>query len=236
MPSQMPRNWRQTMREWAAEFRSAARADNLSIFRDHLRRLGLPNRPGLLLEDSIQIVIFSSFYAALQGQKERFLDFLRLQRYDPNEAPEARYALTFDIHGKSSVRLLVDSRMSGPDLADLYAHHWDKYKRVGYEGLWITRADGRALTKKDKRFLERQVRNDIRFDYPEDEVDLSFDDSLNTSALFVAVEDHLEPDENGDTEAPGFLLAQLRYLGLLNFMERERLSVENLGGRPAFPY
>ena len=55
------------------------------------------------------------------------------------------------------------------------------------------------------------------------------------SALFVAVEDHLEPDENGDTEAPGLLLAQLRYLALLNFMRRERLSVEKLGGKPAGP-
>jgi len=53
------------------------------------------------------------------------------------------------------------------------------------------------------------------------------------SALFVAVEDHLEPDENGDIEAPEFMLAQLRYLGLLNFMRRERLSVEKLGGKPA---
>lgn len=133
---------------------------------------------------------FCSLYAALQGQEERFLDFLRLQRYDPGKAPGARFALTFDIHGKSYARVLVDPKMSGPDLADLYGHPWDKYRRVGYDGIWITRADWRELTKKDKRFLEGQVRYDIRFDYSEDEVDL-------------------------------------------NFMRRERLSVEKLGGKPA---
>jgi len=185
-----------TLEEWAAEFRSAAHADKLSIFRDHLKRLGLPDKPKLLLEGSIQIVWFCAIYAVLDGQEKRFIDFLNLQKYDPSQAPHARYAFTFDVFGKTCARVLVDHKLSVLDLADLYNHPWEDYKTVGYHYIWITRTDWAELKKKEKQYLEEQVEYDLTFDYAEDELDFWFDDSRNKSSLFVCVQDHEEMDED----------------------------------------
>ncbi len=221
------------MRKWAAEFRSAARADKLSIFRDHLKRLGLPNKPALFLEDTIQIVIYCSLYAAMDHQEESFLKFLKMQRYDPREAPGARYAFTFDINGRSYARVLVDAKMRDPDLADLYGHPWERYKMVGYDDVWISRPDWAPLSQKEKRLLQKRVEDDLLFDYAEDEIDIFCDGSPNKSALLVHVQDHLEPDEKGDLQPPDFMLAEMRNVSWRLFMRREKLSPRMLGASHA---
>lgn len=199
MPLQMTKTLIRALQEWAEEIRAVARADKLSVFRDHLKRLGLPDKPKLLLEGTVQIVSFCAVYAAIDGQEERFIDFLNLQKYDPSKAPGARYAFTFDVIGKTYARVLVDAEVNVLDLADLYNHPWMKYRVVGYHSIWITRTDWAELTKKEKKYLEEQVEYDLRFDYAEDEVDFWFDDSINKRALFVWVQDHEEMDE-GDGE------------------------------------
>jgi len=195
----MPRHMTKTMvgalGKWAAEFRSAAHADRLSIFRDHLRRLGLPNKPKRLLGGTIQMVFFCACYANIDNHDKYFYRFLKLQKYDPSRAKAAQYAFTFDVHGKTYARVLVDTKVGVLDLADLYNHPWMNHKVVGFEDIWITRTDWAALSKKEKRVLEKQVDYDLRFDYTEDEIDIWFDDSRNKSALFVHVQDHEEPDE-----------------------------------------
>jgi len=191
----MTKSLSRELAEWAAEFRSAAYADKFTVFRDHLKRLDLPNKPKLLLGGSIQIIWFCAIYAVLDGQEKRFIDFLKLQKYDPSQAPRARYAFTFDVSGKTYARVLVDHKLSVLDLADLYNHPWENYKIVGYHSIWITRTDWAKLKKKEKQYLEEQAEYDLRFDYAEDEVDFWFDDSRNKSSLFVCVQDHEEMDE-----------------------------------------
>jgi hypothetical protein len=194
MPKRVDKYLGGVLREWTADFRSAARTDSLSLFRRHLKRLSLPDEPRLLLEGTIQIMAFCAYYAALDGQQKGFRDLLRLQRYDPAQAPRARYEFTFDVYGKTFARVLVDAKVTNLDLADLYNHPWFNLEAVGYDDIWITRTDRRALTTQDKRFLEEEVEYDLRFDYSEDEVDFWFDDSLNRRALLVHVQDHEELD------------------------------------------
>jgi hypothetical protein len=191
----MTKTLSRALQEWAEEFRAVAHADKLSIFRDHLRRLGLPNKPKMLLEGTIQIIFFCAAYATIDGQQERFIDFLKLQQYDPSQVPGARYAFTFDVSGKVYARVLVDAALGVLDLADLYNHPWEDYRTVGYNSIWITRTDWAELAKREKQYLEEQVEYDLRFDYAEDEVDFCFDDSINKRALFVWVQDHEEMDE-----------------------------------------
>lgn len=44
------------LREWERKFRSVAKADNFELFRDHLQKLNLPDKPKLLLEGTILVV------------------------------------------------------------------------------------------------------------------------------------------------------------------------------------
>jgi len=158
----------------------------------------LPNKPKLLSEGSIQIIVFCAAYAEIDGQEKRFLEFLNLQKYDPSKAPRASYAFTFEVSGKTYARVLVDDKLSVLDLADLYNHPWMDYKTVGYNSIWITRTDWAELKKKEKRYLEEQVEYDLRFDYEENELDFSFDDSINKSSLCVWVQDHEEDEGDGE--------------------------------------
>jgi hypothetical protein len=175
---------------WERSFRVAARADKYAILRDHLRRLDLPDLPESLLEGTVCVVRACSRYSALDQQPdEQFERFLEMQRYDPSDATAARYAFTFDLHGKAFARVLAESKMQALDLADLYGNPWSDYKVVGYHRLWISRTDWSDLTRKELRQLAKEVTGDLRFDYSEDELAFWFDDCLDNTYLLVAVQD-----------------------------------------------
>src|SRR3954464_3426912 len=83
---------------WERDFRAAAKADKYAVLRDHLQRLELPDSPELLLEGTIRAVRACSHYSALDHQDdEQFDQFLEMQRYNPADATDARYAFTFDL-------------------------------------------------------------------------------------------------------------------------------------------
>ena len=108
---------RTTHPPWEKRLREAARSDSYALFHGHMQRLGLPEKPKLMLDGTIRVIQAISAYASMDGIA---LDpFLDMQRYNPCEAPGARYVLTFDPHGKCFARVLADSKMVQPDLADL---------------------------------------------------------------------------------------------------------------------
>ena len=57
------------LEQWEHEFRNAAEADNLELFRDHLQKLELPDEPEMLLHGTIQLVQVCCAYASLDGQE-----------------------------------------------------------------------------------------------------------------------------------------------------------------------
>jgi hypothetical protein len=80
----MPTN---PLTQWEREFRKAAKADKLVLFRDHLKRLELPGEPELLLEGTVEAVTACCAYLNVDGRP--FDKFLAMQRYNPAVAPYA---------------------------------------------------------------------------------------------------------------------------------------------------
>ena len=185
------------LKDWEREFRTAAVAHHYTRFREHLRFLGLPDEPALMMRGTLNVMRACAAYAEIDGRP--FDKFLAMQKYNPAGSPHARYAFTFDLHGKAFARVLVGSKIAFLDLADLYNHPWMDYEVMGYGQVWISHADHRIdLTKKEIKFLEKQVTYDLRYDYEEDELDFWFDDLTSSKYLLVTVQDHYELDEEDE--------------------------------------
>jgi hypothetical protein len=175
------------LEHWTREFRKTAKADHYALLRDHLSRLELPECPELLLDGTIQVVHASAAYAKVDGKS--FAAFLDMQTYDPREAEGAKYAFTFDLCGKAFGRVMVSDKVGILDLADLYNHPWNDYNVCGYYSIYIARLDGKILDSKDLARLEKEVTDDLLFDYCEDELDLWFDDQSLDGVLKAVVHD-----------------------------------------------
>jgi len=179
--------------EWKRQFRKDAATDKLVLFREHLKKLGFPDKPKLLLEGTILMVEACCAYMQIDGVS--YVEFLAIQKYNPAEAHNVKYAFTFELGSKAFTRILVlKEDGSGLDLADLYNHPWSKYKTCGYNQFWVSRTDGKALTSKEKKLLEKEITYDLRYDYSEDELGFWFDDStvegvLRAYVYAVEVED-----------------------------------------------
>lgn len=177
-----------TLKRWVRQFRCEAQADKLEVLRDHLRTLDLRAEPGLLLDGTIEVVNACLAYLTIDCQP--YAPFLAMQTYNPARSLGAVYAFTFSLCGKAYARVQVASDLRGLDLADLYGHPWQEYKLCGFDHFWVMRIDGKALTKRELKRLERQVTDDLRYDYTEEELDFWFDDAHTDGALFVSVHDH----------------------------------------------
>jgi hypothetical protein len=175
------------LEQWEREFRNTAEADNLTFFRDHLYKLGLPDEPEMLLYGTAQLVGACCAYASLDGQA--FEKFLAMQKYRPDDGGDGRYTFTFDLCGKAFGRILVSSKVGTIDLADLYGHPWWEYEVCGYHSFWVSRTDGDDLSNEDLAQIQEEVIYDLRFDYTEDELDIWFDDSFIEGSLLVTVQD-----------------------------------------------
>ena len=158
---------------WVRTFRAAAKADDYAIFRDHLRRLGLPDEPLLLQEGTIHFVVMWSAFFSL-GRTESFARLLKMQTYDPAQATGARYAYTFDLCGKAYARVLVDTKYGNLDLADMNEAPWNEYQRVGYRSFWISHVDWSPLSQDERNQLEEEIEGDLYYDYSRNELQVDF--------------------------------------------------------------
>lgn len=154
--------------DWVREFRKDAAADKLALFQDHLEKLGLPGKPKDLLKGTIMAVCACCAYGSMDGRS--YEEFLSMQKYNPDEAPKAKYAYTFRGSNKFMARILTPKKKQFLDLADLYEHPWQEYKVCGYEAILISRTDGKNLTAREKANLEEQVTCDLYYDYSEEEL------------------------------------------------------------------
>jgi hypothetical protein len=176
-----------SLKRWEREFRSAAKTDNLALFRDHLHRLGLPEEPEALLHGTILLVQACCEYLSLDGQS--LTRFLEMQKYRSDDAGDAMYAFTFDLCGKGFARVLVSAKVEHIDLADLFGHPWWEYEVCGYYCFWVSRTDGDDLSAEELELIETEVTEDLRFDYSEDELDFWFDNSAVGGVLLVTLQD-----------------------------------------------
>lgn len=184
-----------TYQLWEKQFRAVAMADKYELFRDHMCRLALPEKPKMMLDGTVLAIQAILAYTLMDGRDIPLDHFLNMQKYNTADVTDARYVFTFDLHSKAYARVLVDEKLILPDLADLYGHPWDKYKKVGYCCLWITHSDWSPLTSAEIERLEEAVTDDLRFDYSEDELQVRFDAGEDNSFLYVNVQDIEEERE-----------------------------------------
>lgn len=114
-----------------------------------------------------------------------------MQRYNPADAPDAECSLTFDIFGKGYARLLAPKKkmLFEIGLADLYGHPWEPFQVCGYSMFWVSRLDGEALGVTELERIEKEVTEDLRYDYPEDELNFWFDPDSIEGVMAVTVQD-----------------------------------------------
>jgi hypothetical protein len=184
---------------WERTFRSDFERDAGAQFTPLLQRFYLKVDVQEMLEGTIDFVTACVALLGLDGVAIR--DFLADQRYD-GSAPNATYALTFDMGARSAARVLVTPRFKGVDLADLYDWPWWRIERAGYGDFWITRLDDLDLSHSELEALEKVVTKDLRFDYVEEEVSFFFDAEQYERALTVVVYDTPEEFLN-DADSPG---------------------------------
>ena len=96
-----------------------------------------------MLEGSVNFVTACATFKTLDGVE--IGGFTADQRYDSG-ASTATYALTFNLSGRSSARLLVRPAMKSIDLADLYEYPWERLCMAGYGNFWVSRIDGADLS------------------------------------------------------------------------------------------
>jgi hypothetical protein len=171
--------WEKSLRataEWEQGFRAAAKADRYEVLREHLAKLERPDKPRWLLEGTVQGVREYMAYASAIPDKHPSAGptFLRMQKYNSTEVPEAEYALTFDLPGPRYARLLVLPDIWPLDLADFYGYPWRRWPFHGYCRFWITRTDGNAPGRRELARLERAVTDDLRCDFSENELIIQF--------------------------------------------------------------
>lgn len=184
------------LQDWEQEFRAAFAHDSGARFEPLLQRFGIRTGAHEMLEGTIDMVTACAAFSSMDGAEIDAL--LADQRYD-GQGSTATYALTFDLFGRSSARLLVRPEMKSIDLADLYEYPWDRLRAAGYSDFWISRLDGEDLSMEEIEELDRVVCRDIWFDYAEDEVSIIFDPDTYAGALSITVYEPIEdtPDIEG---------------------------------------
>ena len=185
------------LQSWEKEFRADFARDRGARFESLIQRFGIQTHSQEMLEGTIDFVTACAAFASMNGVEIGAL--LADQRYD-GQASAATYALTFDLFGRSSARLLVRPEMASIDLADLYEHPWERLRMAGYGDFWVSRLDGEDLSMEEIEELDRVVSGDIWFDYSEDEVSIIFDPDTYTGALAITVYEQIE--DTSDTETP----------------------------------
>lgn len=185
------------LQSWEQEFRDGFARDGGARFEPLLKRFGIRTGAQEMLEGTVDFVTACVAFASMDGVAIGTL--LADQRYDA-QTSAATYALTFDLFGRSSARLLVRPEMKSIDLADLYEYPWERIRMAGYGDFWVSRLDGEDLSMEEIEALDRVVSRDIWFDYGEDEVSIIFDPDTYTGALAITVYEQVE--DTPDTEAP----------------------------------
>jgi hypothetical protein len=171
------------LERWKIDFQKAAEMDRYARLRRHLRKLDLPDSPDLLLEGTIQSVdaaaVFSTF------TRKSITAFIDMQSYDGKASDDAMYAVTFDFRGAMFGRVLIPDNIAVLDLAELYDYPW---KNPGFNKMYISRVDGRPLSRRDLAHLEMEITYDICFDYGDGAVDIEYDKKSVRGVLTVSLE------------------------------------------------
>jgi hypothetical protein len=82
------------------------------------------------------------------------------------------------------------------DFADLFMHSWSVSKTGGFTTAYITRLDGKRISKKKLKNLYDQVASDMYYDYTEDEIsmDVCMSQFEDSAYIYVTEAEDFEPN------------------------------------------
>lgn len=187
----MPQN---ALRAWENRFRRDAAKDNMTLLRQHLQRIGLPDEPEALLEGTIRYLRACCAYLHMDGRP--IDEFLAMQSYHPALDADSLYSFTINLLGRTFGRIITPLDGTCLDLADLYGHPWYDLEMCGYSDFRVARLDGEPLSEDEITALEEAITDDIRFDYCEDEVGICMDEDTISGVLVVSVNDIIPEDQD----------------------------------------
>lgn len=167
----MKLNQVQNFSQWQREFVAEAKADNYAEIRRHIEYLELDCTPESFMEGTEMLLSAVILYNQLDNVKCE--SFIRQQRYRLGGKDLPFYCLTFDFSSGHYGRVLANNEISDVDLADLFNQPWYKYKTAGFSPAWISRLDGKPIGTKEYDTLCQLVKDDMYFDYTEEEVDVN---------------------------------------------------------------
>lgn len=187
------------LKHWEQEFRADFEVDGGARFEALLERFGIRTGSLEMLEGTVDMVTACAAFSSMDGAE---IDALLADQHYDGQASTGTYALTFDLLGRSSARLLVRPDMKTIDLADLFEYPWERLRAVGYSDFWITRLDGEDLSMEEVEELDRVVCRDLRFDYTEDQVSINFDPETHAGALSITIYEQIEDLPNTEATKP----------------------------------
>ena len=175
------------VQEWMASFCLEAETDGFREFTELLEHLDLSGAPESMLEGTVQLVVAAGAYRSMDGQAVG--PFLQLQQYRLAVKDKQYYSLVFDFCGKALGRLVADRNLAEIDFADLFNHPWEPYRVAGYHNVWISRVDGEPIDDDEAENLGQLVREDLYYDFDEEDIQLTVSLSDSGNAVIIEVFD-----------------------------------------------
>lgn len=181
------------LRRWRNRFCKAYEQDAGRRFKIELERFGLSGTAQDMVDATVDLVNWCAVMRQVDGQA--LADLLGRQSYSGRPKAESPFRLIFDLGGGVGAAVVVDKELRAIDLADIYEARWERLKRVGYTGFWVSRTDGNDLEPDEVLSLETAITADLRYDYEEDEVQIFFDPDTWPGCLYCSVDDNPGDDD-----------------------------------------
>jgi hypothetical protein len=180
--------------EWRSEFSAAAVADKHRELLRSINHLDFKCSAKNAMEATVWLVCAVVTFCEMDGRD--YETFLKQQTYFPNAGCGNKYCLIFDLsssHKKYYGRIFTDAAFTSIDLEDLFNFAWPMSQTAGFSEVYITRIDGKKITKQELQRLYKLVEEDMYYGYSEEElsVDVIPTDFADTVMIYAAETDDI---------------------------------------------
>ncbi len=178
-------------KSWLDQFINDASYDNQLVLENRLEEfVGVNAEDAHVISATIHLVLSSVSYRLLDGiPMESIKNFLGMQAYSESNDLSRRFVFMFNLGRDLWGRIISQLEVPVMDLADLISQPWDYAQTVGYTQMCISRVDMGILSDIEIEDIKAFVTYDIRFDYSEDELDISFYVPDDLKSIWVYIDD-----------------------------------------------
>jgi len=178
-------------KSWLDQFINDANSDNQLALEALLEEfVGVDAEDAHVIDATIHLVLYSVSHRLLDGiPMESIKTFLGMQAYSESDDLSRRFVFMFNLGRDLWGRIISQLEVPVMDLADLINQPWDDAQTVGYTQMCISRVDRGSLSDIDIEDIKEFVTYDIRFDYSEDDLDISFYVPDDLKSIWVYIDD-----------------------------------------------